>query len=80
MTAALKQEITFENGRAMQTSIRDYPLLRFSETPSIEVYLVNNNERPTGIGEMGNPPIAPAIANALYTLTGKRIRRLPIRL
>jgi isoquinoline 1-oxidoreductase beta subunit len=78
LTAALKAEITIENGRVQQSNFHDYPLLRMDEMPIIEVHIVPSKERPSGIGEMGVPPIAPAVANAVYAATGKRIRRLPI--
>jgi isoquinoline 1-oxidoreductase beta subunit len=80
LTAALKAEITIENGRVQQSNFHDYPLLRMDEMPIVEVHIVPSEERPSGIGEMGVPPIAPAVANAVYALTGQRIRQLPIRL
>jgi CO/xanthine dehydrogenase Mo-binding subunit len=80
LTATLKRYIEIINGAAQQTSFADYPLLRFDEMPQVEVYIMPSNERPTGIGEMGNPPIAPAVANAVFALTGQRLRRLPLRL
>jgi isoquinoline 1-oxidoreductase beta subunit len=52
--------------------------LRFDEMPAIEVYIVPSTQSPTGVGEMGNPPLAPAVANAIFAATGKRVRRLPI--
>ncbi len=79
LTAALKAEITIENGRIQQSNFHDYPLLRFDECPSIEVYIVESDASPTGVGEMGVPPIAPALANAVFAATGKRVRHLPIR-
>jgi isoquinoline 1-oxidoreductase beta subunit len=79
LTAALKAAVTVENGRAQQSNFHDYPLLRMDEMPPVEVYIVPSDARPTGIGEMGVPPIAPAVANAVYAATGKRVRRLPIR-
>jgi isoquinoline 1-oxidoreductase beta subunit len=79
LTAALKAGITIENGRAQQSNFHDYPLLRMDEMPLVEVHIVPSDERPTGIGEMGVPPIAPAVANAVYAATGKRLRRLPLR-
>jgi isoquinoline 1-oxidoreductase beta subunit len=80
LTAALKAEITIENGRVQQSNFHDYPLLRIDEMPVVEVHIVPSEERPSGIGEMGVPPIAPAVANALFAATGRRIRQLPIRL
>jgi len=80
LTAALKAEITVENGRVQQSNFHDYPLLRMDEMPVIEVHIMPSEEGPSGIGEMGVPPIAPAVANAVFAATGQRIRRLPIRL
>jgi len=79
LTAALKAEATFENGRAQQNNFHDYPILQMSEMPVVEVYIMESEERPTGIGEMGVPPIAPAVANAVFNATGKRVRHIPIR-
>jgi len=80
LTAALYGEITIRNGRVQQSNFHDYPLLRIDEMPSIEVHIVKNIESPGGVGEPGTPPIAPAVANAVHALTGKPVRRLPIRL
>jgi isoquinoline 1-oxidoreductase beta subunit len=79
LTAALKADITIEDGRAQQSNFHDYPLLRMDEMPTIEVYIVPSDAEPTGIGEMGVPPIAPAVANAVFAATGKRVRHIPIR-
>jgi len=78
LTAALKGQITIKDGRAEQSSFADYPLLRMNEMPSIEVYIVPSQNDPQGVGEMAVPPIAPALANAVFAATGKRIRHLPI--
>jgi isoquinoline 1-oxidoreductase beta subunit len=78
LTAALKSEITFENGRTQQSNFHDYELLRFNEMPQVEVHIVPSTEAPSGIGEPGVPPIAPAVANAIFAATGKRLRKLPI--
>ncbi|TDI34182.1 MAG: xanthine dehydrogenase family protein molybdopterin-binding subunit [Acidobacteria bacterium] len=80
LTAALHGELTLDKGRVQQSNFHDYPMLRMDEMPEIEVHVVESDEPPTGVGEPGVPPIAPAVANALFTLTGKRVRRLPIRL
>lgn len=77
LSAALHGAITLEKGRVMQSNFNDYPPLRFSEMPKIDVHIVESREPPSGIGEPGTPPIAPAVANALFVLTGKRLRRLP---
>jgi isoquinoline 1-oxidoreductase beta subunit len=78
LTAALYGEITLENGQVKQSNFHDYRMLRMNETPAIEVYIVPSNERMGGAGEPGVPPVAPALANAVFAATGKRIRRLPI--
>lgn len=77
LSAALHGEITLENGRVMQANFNQYTPLRISEMPQVEVHIVDSNEHPTGIGEPGTPPIAPAVANAVFALTGKRLRRMP---
>jgi isoquinoline 1-oxidoreductase subunit beta len=79
-SAALFQELTFENGRLQQTNFNTFPVMRMNECPEIETYIVESNEKSGGIGEPGVPCAAPAIANALFAATGKRIRRLPMRL
>jgi isoquinoline 1-oxidoreductase beta subunit len=79
LTAALKGAVTIEKGRVQQSNFHDYPLLRLDEMPAIEVYILPNDRAPQGVGEMGVPPAAPALANAIFAATGKRVRRLPIR-
>jgi isoquinoline 1-oxidoreductase beta subunit len=79
-SAALFQELTFENGRLQQTNFNTFPVMRMNECPVIETYIVESKEKSGGIGEPGVPCAAPAIANALFAATGKRVRRLPIRL
>jgi len=79
LTAALKSEITLKNGRVEQDNFHNYEMLRINETPEIEVHIVPSTENPTGVGEPGVPPLAPALANAIFAATGQRIRRLPIR-
>ena len=79
LTAALKTEITLKDGRVEQGNFHDYQMLRIFESPEIEVHIVPSGENPTGVGEPGVPPVAPALANALFAATGKRLRRLPIR-
>jgi isoquinoline 1-oxidoreductase beta subunit len=78
LTAALKGSISIADGQVQQGNFDDYPLLRLDETPEIEVYILPSHQAPSGIGEMANPVIAPALANAIFAVTGKRIRRLPI--
>lgn len=79
LTAALYGAITIENGRVQQSNFHDYPMLRMSEMPTVEVHIVPSTERPSGVGEAAVPQIAPAVVNAIFAATGKRIRRLPIR-
>jgi CO/xanthine dehydrogenase Mo-binding subunit len=80
LSAALKHQITFENGRVQERNFHDYELLRMHETPKIEVHIRHNEAAPTGIGEPGVPVIAPAVANAIFAATGKRLRSLPLLL
>jgi CO/xanthine dehydrogenase Mo-binding subunit len=79
LTAALKAQITLENGRVQQSNFADCPILTMPEMPAVETYFVENTQSPTGIGEMGVPPVAPALANAVFAATGKRVRHIPIR-
>ena len=79
LTAALKAEATLKDGRIQQSNFHDYPLLRMDEMPVVEVYIVESDNQPSGMGEMGVPPIAPAVANAVFSATGKRVRHIPIR-
>jgi isoquinoline 1-oxidoreductase beta subunit len=79
ISAALWGEITLKNGRVEQNNFNDYRVLRINETPLIEVHLVKSTEAPGGIGEPGTIGIAPAMTNAIFALTGKRIRKLPIK-
>jgi isoquinoline 1-oxidoreductase beta subunit len=78
LTAALHGAITLKDGRVEQSNFHDYPMLRMNEMPAIEVHIAPSTEAPGGVGEPGVPPIAPAVANALFAATGKRVRRLPI--
>jgi len=80
LSAALFGEITIEGGRVVQSNFHDYPVLRMSEAPRVEVVLAPSGDPPGGVGEPGVPPIAPAVTNAIFALTGQRIRDLPIRL
>jgi isoquinoline 1-oxidoreductase subunit beta len=79
ISAALWGEVTLKNGRVEQNNFNDYRVLRINETPLIEVHLVKSTEAPGGIGEPGTVGIAPAMANAVFAVTGKRIRKLPIK-
>jgi isoquinoline 1-oxidoreductase beta subunit len=79
ISAALKGEITLEQGRVQQTNFHQYDVLRIDEMPVVDVHIVPSSEGPGGIGEVGTPAIAPAIVNAIFSATGKPIRKLPIR-
>ena len=78
LSAALYGQVTFKEGRVQQSNFHDYPVLRMNEMPRVEVHLVPGGDKPTGVGEPGVPPIAPAVANAMFALTGKRARALPL--
>jgi isoquinoline 1-oxidoreductase beta subunit len=78
LTAALWGEITIDKGRVQQGNFDTYRMLRMAEMPEVEVHIVPSTEAPGGVGEPGTPPIAPAVCNAIFALTGKRIRKLPI--
>jgi isoquinoline 1-oxidoreductase beta subunit len=76
--AATMHAIHFENGRAKEANFSTYKMPRMIDTPDIEVHIVENEEKPGGIGEPGLPPLAPALANAIFDLTGQRYRTLPL--
>ena len=78
LSAALYGEITLKDGKVEQSNFNDYPVVRMNEMPVVEVHLVKSAENPGGVGEPGTPPIAPAVANAIFALTGKRHRKLPL--
>ena len=78
LAAALGQRITIENGRVQQSNFHDYPLLNIAQMPRVDVHIVPSGEAPTGTGEPGLPPVAAAVTNAMFQLTGKRVRALPI--
>ena len=77
LTAAMGGKITIEKGAVQQSNFHDYPLLRLDEVPMIEVHIVPSTALPTGTGEPGLPPAAPAVANAIFSATGRRLRTLP---
>jgi isoquinoline 1-oxidoreductase beta subunit len=80
LSAALHSELTLKNGRIEQSNFNNYPVLRLNEMPKIEVHIVPSTDKMGGCGEPGTPPAAPAVANAVFALTGKRLRQLPLRL
>jgi isoquinoline 1-oxidoreductase subunit beta len=79
LTAALKAGVTLERGRILESNFHDCPILRIDEMPVVEVHIVDSDADPSGMGEMGVPPVAPAVANAVFDATGVRIRHLPIK-
>ena len=78
ITAALHGEVTLKNGRVEQTNFDTYQMLRIDEAPAIEVHIVQSSEPPGGMGEPGTSAIVPAVVNAIFAATGKRLRKLPI--
>ena len=80
LTAALKDEITIRNGEVVQSNFDSYRMMRINEIPPIEVYIVPSNVNPDGAGEPALSPLAPALGNAIFSATGKRIRKLPFNI
>ena len=80
LTAALYGEVTLKDGAVQQSNFHDYAILRMNETPEIDVHIVPSDAAPTGVGEPGVPPVAAAVANAVFAATGKRLRSLPLKL
>jgi len=80
LTAALYGDLNLDRGAIRESNFHDYPILRMDQAPEIEVVIIDSGTEPTGIGEPGLPPIAPAVANAVYKATGQRLRSLPLKL
>lgn len=80
LSAALYGDIDIQNGQVQQSSFSDYQLVKMAEAPHVETHIVPSAEPPGGVGEPGVPPVAPAVANALFKLTGQRLRSLPLKL
>jgi isoquinoline 1-oxidoreductase beta subunit len=80
LSAALAGEITFKDGQPQQTNFGDYPVLRMAQAPVVDTVILPSSEPPEGMGEPVVPPVAPAVANAVFKLTGQRLRSLPLRL
>jgi isoquinoline 1-oxidoreductase beta subunit len=80
LSAALGQEITIKDGRVEQSNFHDFPVLRIDRAPSVETIIMASAAAPEGVGEPGTPPVAPAVAAAVFKLTGQRLRSLPLRL
>jgi isoquinoline 1-oxidoreductase beta subunit len=80
LTAALFGDITIRKGQVQQSNFHDYPMLRMNNSPLVQVNIIASDAPPEGVGEPGTPPVAPAVANAVFALTGQRLRSLPLRL
>jgi isoquinoline 1-oxidoreductase subunit beta len=78
ITAALHGKITLKNGRVEQANFDTYQILRINEAPAIEVHIVQSSQPPGGMGEAGTSAIVPAVANAVFAATGRRLRKLPV--
>jgi len=78
LSTALKEEVRFAKGGVASANFDDYPLIRMSEVPEIEVPMIKSTDKIGGIGEPGVPPLSPAVANAFFNATGVRIRRIPL--
>jgi isoquinoline 1-oxidoreductase beta subunit len=79
LSATLKGQITIDRGRVKETNFNQHDMMRMDEVPVVEIYLVESTERPTGAGEATNPTVVPAVINAIYAVTGKRLRTLPVK-
>jgi isoquinoline 1-oxidoreductase beta subunit len=77
LSAALKERVSMVNGVVQESNFHDYPILRMAECPEIKVEVLSGGSMPTMVGELGVPAVAPAVANAVFALTGKRLRQLP---
>jgi isoquinoline 1-oxidoreductase beta subunit len=73
-------EVTLKDGRVEQTNFHDYQVVRMPESPAVEMHIVQSEEKPAGIGEPGTALVGPAVANAVFAVTGRRMRSLPLRL
>jgi isoquinoline 1-oxidoreductase beta subunit len=79
LTAALYSDIVIEKGQVKQSNFNNYPMLHIQDMPRVEVYIVPSHEAPGGMGEPSVPSVAPAVGNAIFAATGKRLRRLPFQ-
>ncbi len=78
LSAAIGEQITLDKGAVIESNFGDYPVMKLADAPEIDVHFIESGAKMGGIGEPGLPPAAPALANALFALTGKRVRQLPI--
>lgn len=79
LSTMMNAEITLKDGAVQQSNFHDYKLLRIKDAPDVEVYFIKSDKDPQGLGEMSLPPLAPAVANAIFSVTGKRVRKLPLK-
>lgn len=79
LAPVLLDAITIKNGRVEQSNFHDYRLIRMSDTPDIEVFVIDSGEAPSGIGETGTAMVVPAVTNAIFAATGKRLRKIPVK-
>ena len=77
LSAAMAQKITMEDGRIEQSNLHDYTVLRLPQAPQVDVHFIQSDYPPTGLGEPALPPLAPAVANAIFAATGQRLRKMP---
>jgi isoquinoline 1-oxidoreductase beta subunit len=80
LSATLHSAVSLKDGRVQESNFNDYKVLRLAEMPEVQTYIVPSTDRPGGVGEPGTPPIGPAVANAVFALTGTRLRDLPLAL
>ena len=78
LSALIGQRITMEDGQIEQSNLHDYPVLRISAAPEVDVHFIESNNPPTGLGEPALPPLAPAVGNAIFAATGQRVRNMPL--
>ncbi len=78
LSTMMAQKITFENGRVQQSNFHDYPVLRMPDAPRVDVHFIESDYSPTGLGEPALPPLAPAVANAIFAASGHRVRKMPL--
>ena len=80
LSLAMIGKISLEEGQVVQGNFDDYPVLRITESPKTRVELIESDELPAGVGEPGVPPVAPALVNAIFAASGKRVRKLPVEI
>jgi isoquinoline 1-oxidoreductase beta subunit len=78
LSTMMGQKITMEQGRIEQSNFHNYPVLRIPDAPNVDIHFIQSDYAPTGLGEPALPPLAPAVGNAIFAATGKRVRRMPL--